>query len=752
MEHTHNGARRQGVSPNTVVDAPRTQSRPRREDVNGPDDEEVALAGVERRREVLDSPSLMVLVLVAALGVVIYASFILNPAQRGDWFPYLLVLVAESIIMTQSLLSLWTILSSGYDPRGYAFNRAQQSLYGPDSDETQLLDLDARHRQLYLDDWPVSVDVFVTTYGEDPDVVRRTLVAAQAMHGRHTTYCLDDGRSEVIRGIAAEVGVEYMVREGNAHAKAGNVNHALSRTSGDFFVILDADFVVAPEFLHETVPFFADPRVAFVQTPQVYGNLSSLISRGAGYMQTVFYRFTQPGKNRFNAAFCVGTNVIFRRAATQQIGGIYQDSKSEDVWTSLKLHERGWRSIYISTELAVGATPETIESYTKQQLRWATGGFEILFRSNPLSRARALTVDQRLQYLGTATFYLVGASPLLLLAVPPLQIYFGLTPIASDTSVLVWLLYYGGFYFMQIAVALYIVGSFRWETLMLASASFPIYVQAFINAALRREKGWNVTGRKGEWVSPFTFIVPQVLMFVFLLLTSAVGLWQAWLAGTISVAVVWNMLNTVVLGAFVLTAIREGRRSRRESRTPVGTPVGMPEPQQFRDAEGLGLGSERLIDRERTVAPPVGAGATQERPLPASPPALLSPPVGGAVPRPRPMPALTGRGPGRHPAAHRPAGPPSDSARPVSPPFPPPAVPGPRVSSPSASRFAPTSAAERPRGVHSSPPQRPSQSESLPDRAPELARLRTEQPGPPGHRAPPDPRSGTGSRGHREDR
>ncbi|HYH11670.1 MAG TPA: glycosyltransferase family 2 protein, partial [Thermomicrobiales bacterium] len=692
-------------------------------------------------------------VLVAALGVVIYASFILNPAQRGDWFPYVLVLVAESIIMAQSLLSLWTILSSGYDPRGYAFNRAQQGLYGPDADQTQLLDLDARHRQLYLDDWPVSVDVFVTTYGEDPEVVRQTLRAAQAVNGRHTTYCLDDGRSEVIRGIAAEVGVEYVVREGNAHAKAGNVNHALSRTSGDFFVILDADFVVAPEFLHETVPFFADPRVAFVQTPQVYGNLSSLISRGAGYMQTVFYRFTQPGKNRFNAAFCVGTNVIFRRAATQQIGGIYQDSKSEDVWTSLKLHERGWRSIYISTELAVGATPETIESYTKQQLRWATGGFEILFRSNPMSRARALTVDQRLQYLGTATFYLVGASPLLLLAVPPLQIYFGLTPIASDTSVVVWLLYYSGFYFMQIAVALYIVGSFRWETLMLASASFPIYVQAFINAALRREKGWNVTGRKGEWVSPFTFIVPQVLVFVFLLLTSAVGMWQDWLAGTVTVAVIWNLLNTAVLGAFVLTAIREARRSRRESKAPVRTS----EPRQFGHDDGLGLPSQRVMDREGTVAPSVGTVASRgRRPVPASPPGLSSP-IGVAVPRPvatppRPGMSSPARGPAGHRTQHQPPGSPASPAHSMSPSVPAPrSVPGPQgIPEP---RPASDRAEERTPGTPFLPTQWPSQSAS-PSHRPTAGRATPgiQQPVPPRRHAAPDRRHGTSCRRPGDDR
>ena len=138
-----------------------------------------------------------------------------------------------------------------------------------------------------------------------------------------------------------------------------------------------------PEFLVETVPFFANANVAFVQTPQTYGNLVNLVSRGAGYMQAVFYKFVQPGRNHFNAAFCVGTNVIYRRAAMNDVGGIYTDSKSEDVWTSLMLHERGWKTIYIPKTLAIGDAPETIEAYTKQQLRWATGGFEILLTPQP---------------------------------------------------------------------------------------------------------------------------------------------------------------------------------------------------------------------------------------------------------------------------------------------------------------------------------------------------------------------------------
>ena len=357
-----------------------------------------------------------------------------------------------------------------------------------------------------------------------------------------------------------------MRRLSNGGAKAGNVNHALSIAHGDFFVIFDADFVPYPEFLVETIPFFSSADVAFVQTPQTYGNLHNVISRGAGYMQAVFYRFIQPGRNRFNAAFCVGTNVVFRRAAIDDIGGMYTDSKSEDVWTSLMLHQHGWRTIYIPMTLAVGDAPDTVEAYTKQQLRWATGGFEILLTHNPLGRGRRLTLDQRLQYLVTASFYLTGICPLILLLVPPLEIYFDLRPMNLSTTVFTWMLYYSGFYLMQIVLAFYTMGSFRWETLMLATASFPIYVAALFNVLVGKEQKWNATGDRSKVSSPFNFMIPQVLFFVFLALTSVVAIIRDLQNGVLTLATAWNVTNTIILGSFIVAAHRESLQARRVDR------------------------------------------------------------------------------------------------------------------------------------------------------------------------------------------
>lgn len=239
---------------------------------------------------VAETSALFVLISVlATIGVVAYMLFLLDPAHRGDPLPYTMVIVAESILVFQALLSMWTILSSGYEPRTFEYHDARRALMPAASEGDDTMHIDGR---------PLLIDVFITVYGEDIAVVRRTIRAAVALRGAHRTWMLDDGRCDKVKAVTEQLGARYVRRLSSHGAKAGNVNHALSIAKGDLFAIFDADFVPDPDFLLETVPFFVAEYVAFVQTPQAYGNLTTIIARGAAYMQTVFYRFVQRGRNR----------------------------------------------------------------------------------------------------------------------------------------------------------------------------------------------------------------------------------------------------------------------------------------------------------------------------------------------------------------------------------------------------------------------------------------------------------------------
>ena len=517
----------------------------------------------------LTSPTIGFILGAASIGAVVYLFFLLQPQFRGDPLPYTMVIIAEIFLVIQGLVAFWTVINGRTDPRSHGFHQAQDTIFGQAgskkaSKSLTKLDVDeARSVPLYLQGSRVSIDVFIPVYGEPLDEIKETATAARNLYGQHKTYILDDGKSDEVMTLARKLKIGYIRRPTNEDAKAGNINYALAQTSGDFFVILDADFVANPFLLYETIPFFEDEKMSFVQTPQHYHNEDSFVSIAAGYMQHVFYSLVQAGKNRFNAAFCVGTNVVFRRRAIDSIGGMYSQSKSEDIWTSLMLHEAGYRSIYLNKVMAVGKTPETLKAYSKQQLRWATGSFEIFLKHNPLF-ARKLTVDQRLQYLTTTAFYFNGFAIATLLILPVLQIFFNLTPISLDIPFWQWFLLYSGFYLSQIILSSYIMGSFRLETLVLSAASFPIYIKAFFNVLTRRDSAWQATNQQDSYDSPFNYVHMQVYIFVFLSLTSVVGVWKAIYTNEFSVSIIWILINTTVFAYFIGSAMHENARLKRQ--------------------------------------------------------------------------------------------------------------------------------------------------------------------------------------------
>jgi cellulose synthase/poly-beta-1,6-N-acetylglucosamine synthase-like glycosyltransferase len=124
------------------------------------------------------------------------------------------------------------------------------------------------------------------------------------------------------------LGIGYIRREGNEQAKAGNLNHALEVTEGEFILQLDADHVPMADILHRLLGFFEDPKVAFVQSPQDFYNDDSFThdvdeqGRRIWEEQRIFFTIIQPGKDRWNAAFFCGSCGIIRRSAFEEIGGI----------------------------------------------------------------------------------------------------------------------------------------------------------------------------------------------------------------------------------------------------------------------------------------------------------------------------------------------------------------------------------------------------------------------------------------------
>lgn len=504
--------------------------------------------------EVVPTPDLQrvarLVILAGVIAAAAYLYFLLSPEHRGTTWVWALTVVAEGLTIFQALTVWWTVLA-----------------HGGHRDPADVVAW--RERMLAGVDVP-SVDVFVTAAGEPLEIVSSTVLAARDMRLPHQTWVLDDGGSDELRVFCEEAGVGYLRREDRSNAKAGNVNTALAETTGEFVAIFDADHVPTSDFLVEALPHLVDRRVAFAQSPQWYGNRDRLVSVGASESQRIFYELICPGKNHFNAVFCVGTNVVFRRSALAEVGGLYAESLSEDIWTSLLLHRRGWRSIFVPKVLARGLAPDTLRGYLKQQFRWARGGFELLFTGR-LLRGAGLRLDQRLQYLFTSTHYLLAFATLIFQLLPAAYLLLGDAPVHAGLTT--WIAFYLPFALLLLLVTYLQAGGFKIAAIVASLGAAPVHVQAFLSVALRRSSSWNVTNARGA-VQSIELVLPQFALLVVNLLAIGVGL--AVLTpenrtGTF-LAIFWAALQAFVLARMVAEAFLDAARQRRELGQPTGPP------------------------------------------------------------------------------------------------------------------------------------------------------------------------------------
>jgi cellulose synthase (UDP-forming) len=320
-----------------------------------------------------------------------------------------------------------------------AFLRTSDRHAEADSHETRL-------RALPPEDLPW-VDVYIPTYDESLEVLEKTITGAISLdYPNFKVWLLDDGRRSWLREYCNTKGVGYLTRGDNAHAKAGNINHALTKTNADFVAIFDADFIPQRNFLIRTVGFFDDPSIGIVQVPHTFYNYdptqSSLgLQKALPDDQRFFFEAIMPSRDGWNAAFSCGSNSVTRREALRSIGdALPTDSITEDMLLSISLLRNGYITRYLCERLAFGLAPEGLKAFFVQRQRWARGAMQILFlAAGPLGRN--LTLMQRLLFL--PTHWLTQSLMLLLTIIAPLVfLWTGVLPLVNVTpeAVLYYLL------------------------------------------------------------------------------------------------------------------------------------------------------------------------------------------------------------------------------------------------------------------------------------------------------------------------
>lgn len=274
----------------------------------------------------------------------------------------------------------------------------------------------------------LTVDMLTTACpGEPHSMIIRTLRKMVAVRYPHTTYLCDEGNDPVLKKVCDELGVVHVTRIEKKHAKAGNINNALKRATGDLCIIMDPDHEPVPEFIDRVLPYFEDPKVGYVQCAQGYYNQrESFVARAAAEQTYHFYGPMMMCMNSYGTPQAIGANCTFRREALDEIGG-HASGLTEDMHTSMRLQAKGWKCLYIPEMLSKGLVPADISAWYKQQIKWGRGTFELFLEVLP-SLLLNMTWRQRFHHLMSPVYYLSGVVNLINILIPILALFSGEFP------------------------------------------------------------------------------------------------------------------------------------------------------------------------------------------------------------------------------------------------------------------------------------------------------------------------------------
>jgi cellulose synthase (UDP-forming) len=405
------------------------------------------------------------------------------------------------------------------------------------------------------------VDIYITVAGEPLDVIEETARAAKNIdYPNFKIYLLNDGyvakkdNWRDVELLAKSLGVFCITRKIPGGAKAGNVNFALKRTKGSLVAIFDADQVPHTDFLQKTVPYFTDPKLGFVQSPQYYKNAYvNMVAKGAWEQQELFFGPISRGKNRMNATFMCGTNMLIKKEAILEAGGMCETNIAEDFLTSLYIHSHGWKSLYVPEVLAEGLAPEDFISYYKQQFRWGRGSLEVVFKKNPLF-IKGLSFPQKIQYLSSASFFLSGIVVAFNATLPLIFLFTGLIPLRISTMAL------ASIFLPYMTLTIYTLQatsnfSFTFQALAFSMSSFTIHIKAIIAVLFNKKSGFDVTAKKAISGNFFRLVIPHLTYLALIAVGTGVALSREGVSSSLTSNMAWALFNIAVFLPFITSAI-----------------------------------------------------------------------------------------------------------------------------------------------------------------------------------------------------
>jgi len=429
--------------------------------------------------------------------------------------------------------------------------------------------------------------------GAEPySILERTLEAMVGVDYPHDTWLLDEGDDAEAKAICKRHGVHHYSRKGKDEfntdsgrfvrkTKGGNYNSWLHHHDQEYDIVAqhDVDFIPRKDFLVRSLGYFRDPSVAFVGGPQVYGNLDeSWIARGAAEQTYGFYGLMQKGFYGLDMTLLIGANHLVRTEAYRDIDG-YAAHIAEDMLTGMKLyaHKSKWKSVYLPDALLLGEGPSTWVAYFGQQMRWAYGCMDIVFRYAPGILPK-MSLRRIFNYVVLQQFYFSGVAQVA--GVCLLTLYFlfgvspgnlGLTPILELYVPLVLYQFIFQLWLQRLNVDPKTERGFFLRGKLLSLASLPIFFLAFMGVIRGKRLTYIVTpkGAQQETERTPSLFVPHFILGSITLIDMVFGVALRHVAGPM---IFWAALNTLCMYAFFFSEAAPAfvfRAKRTFARAPI---------------------------------------------------------------------------------------------------------------------------------------------------------------------------------------
>ena len=271
-----------------------------------------------------------------------------------------------------------------------------------------------RHAGMLRPDIPEKqpfVSIHLACYNEPPEMVIATLDSlAELDYQNYEVLVIDNNTKDPavwgpVKDYCEKLGKRFRFfhLEPWPGFKAGALNFGLKETApeADVVAVIDADYVVRPDWLSTLTGHFHDPKVAVVQCPQAHRDFEhNRFRRMTAWEYDGFFRIGMHHRNERNAIIQHGTMTMVRRSALEGTGGWSEWTICEDAELGLRLMHAGYELVYVDELMGKGLTPADFKAYKSQRYRWAFGAMQILKgRWDWMTKKGPLSAGQRFHFL-----------------------------------------------------------------------------------------------------------------------------------------------------------------------------------------------------------------------------------------------------------------------------------------------------------------------------------------------------------------